>query len=151
MPNPYSIIIFPNFKDAIENDYYLKSYEYGQTIPFQLIIEDKQGNQIWLPYFIDEYTDPYTDINIKQILLTIIFFIIIKYTDYKKITHLFAISTYNISICKGTIFLSKRLSFFLLFFNVCMKNLLLHSLYSRITTFMDSFLPVSRGSFIYIT
>ena len=68
MPNPYSIIIFPNFKDAIENGYYLKSYEYGQTIPFQLIIEDKQGNQIWLPYFIDEYTDPYTDINIKQIL-----------------------------------------------------------------------------------
>lgn len=37
-------------------------------MPFQLIIEDKQGNQIWLPYFIDEYTDPYTDINIKQIL-----------------------------------------------------------------------------------
>ena len=90
-------------------------------------------------------------INIKQILLTVIFFIIIKYTDYKKITHLFAISTYNISICKGTIFLSKRLSFSLLYFNVCMKNLLLHSLYSRITTFMDSFLPVSRGSFIYIT
>ncbi|MCQ2583448.1 MAG: helix-turn-helix domain-containing protein [Treponema sp.] len=68
MPNPSSIIIFRNWEEAFINDYYIKSFEVGHTIKFPLIIEDKSGNQIWLPYLISNNKVPTDDLTIKSIL-----------------------------------------------------------------------------------
>lgn len=68
LPHPYSISIFQNQQDAYDRGFYFTSFEKGETIVFQLILEDRLGNQIWLPYYIDQSINPISDTNIQEIL-----------------------------------------------------------------------------------
>ncbi|WP_308692803.1 helix-turn-helix domain-containing protein [uncultured Treponema sp.] len=68
MPNPYSISFIRSDEEAIQNGYFLKSYSIGQTIVFKLILEDKNKNQIWFPFYHEDNKSVYENPTIKNIL-----------------------------------------------------------------------------------
>lgn len=94
MPNPYQITLYPNRNEAENNGYFFKSYNEIHTIVFQMILEDKTGNQIWLPYYFDPRKIVYEDLTIQKVF-EMCNFDLPEVTKFDKLKHWFNLIIFN--------------------------------------------------------
>ena len=94
MPNPYQITLYPNRNEAENNGYFFKSYNEIHTIVFQMILEDKTGNQIWLPYYFDPRKIVYEELTIKKVF-EMCNFDLPEVTKFDKLKHWFNLIIFN--------------------------------------------------------